>query len=106
MTHTWEKPYQCSQCNRKFSIQNTLKNHLRTHTGEKPYQCSHLITYSEYNSYQCSDCYKESWNLSLTVCMRIRKAEKPYKCNQCDKGFLHNDFLIIGLKRHIGENLY
>ena len=91
-SHTDIRPYQCCNCNRVFSNSNN--------------SFKHVVTYSEYKSYQCSDCDKESWNLSLTVCIRICKAEKPYKCNQCDKGFLHNDFLIIGLKRHIGENLY
>ena len=41
MKHTGEKTYQCSQCDGKLSIQNTLKIHLKTHTDESPYQCSH-----------------------------------------------------------------
>ena len=40
LTHTGEKPFACSKYDKKFTKQGSLKVHNLTHTGEKSFACS------------------------------------------------------------------
>lgn len=33
-THTNERPFECPECNKRFSRQENLRIHARTHTGK------------------------------------------------------------------------
>jgi KRAB domain-containing zinc finger protein len=39
-THTGDKPYMCSICDKRYARMSDLKVHLRSHTGERPYTCT------------------------------------------------------------------
>ena len=66
-THTEEKPYQCSQCDKSFIENSTLDQHVMIHTGEKPYECTH--------------CEKALSNKKDLDChMSTHSGDKPYQC--------------------------
>ena len=37
VTHTGEKPHQCSTCDKQFTTMGNLNTHMLTHRGEKSY---------------------------------------------------------------------
>lgn len=39
LTHTGEKPYKCTYCDRAFSQSHELVKHTRSHIGDNTYQC-------------------------------------------------------------------
>ena len=45
--HTSERPFQCMQCEKKFTYPNNLAIHQRTHTNDRDYKCE-----------TCGKCYK------------------------------------------------
>ena len=96
--HTGEKPYQSSQCDKIFSIDNDLKNHMWTHTGEKPYHCTQCGKAFSYISRFI--IVKGHINAANVTHMRKQTGKKPYKCIQCDKTISVKYIFAINIRTH------
>ncbi|CAH0730839.1 unnamed protein product, partial [Brenthis ino] len=80
--HTGEKPYQCTECPKKFSVFQRLQIHIRTHTGETPYKCKH-----------CPKAFKHK--AALNRHDRVHTGAKPYSCPHCGKSFSQSNSMKL-----------
>ena len=86
MTHTGEKPYKCSMCERALSWNDAFIRHLRTHTGEEPYKCSHCeVMFSLYEDLNFNTKIHSGENIKTTIITNnflnrfiLNHTSKPY----------------------------
>lgn len=74
MQHTNEKPFECSDCFKRFSRQSSLSAHNRTHKRTEL-------------DFQCSFCGKRfGWKSNLSVHLELHRSQK-FPCEVCQKAF-------------------
>lgn len=102
-THIEERPYTCPICSKSYKSNKDLTYHKHIHLNEKKYCCTlcdkgfnkpyllkqHIVTHTNYKcEYPCTICNKILKSKSGAYAHSLlHKAEKRYKCDQCDRSF-------------------
>jgi len=88
--HEGIKDFKCKVCDKEFLCSSNLNSHLRTHTQEK-YECN-----------LCPASYSRKNNLKKHSATHDPnyKAERKFKCDECDRGFCSKQYLEIHSNLH------
>lgn len=94
-SHTKEKPFQCTECDKSFSENGNLKQHIRSiHRNDRPFKCEN-----------CSRGFKTHYSHRVHIRSCFTK-EKPYECDMCSSSFISSGKLLLHKRRHLGEKPY
>ncbi|KAJ3235628.1 hypothetical protein HDU78_005087 [Chytriomyces hyalinus] len=93
-THSGERPFACSECDKSYTTKNRLK--VRCHSNEKPYRCMHAGC--KYSAKQASDLKHHSiTHLPPDEKERVMEnVRRNYPCVDCNRRFRTE----AGLSRH------
>lgn len=91
--HTKEKPYQCTECDKRFVTKFTLNTHSKMHSGERHYECT-----------ECDSKFVHPSTLSRH--MKVHKGDTPYHCTVCDSKFNGKTALGFHLRVHFDQELH
>ncbi|XP_013414287.1 zinc finger protein 91 [Lingula anatina] len=73
ISHSEERNFKCSYCDRAFKHRNTLLQHTKIHSDDRPFQCQ-----------MCNYSAKKSTSLQSHIRLQhTHKGLKPYKCPYC-----------------------
>ncbi|XP_054001993.1 zinc finger protein 793-like [Hylaeus anthracinus] len=93
LTHSADKPYNCTRCSKAFKTPLQLKKHETVHTGAEPHQCA-----------VCGRTFREKG--TLREHHRIHTGAMPFTCEFCGKCFRFKGILTTHRSQHTGERPY
>lgn len=108
----------CDICQKTFSRNGALKQHMLTHEATKPYVCEvcgkvykhngalkvHLGMHNGINPFTCEYCSKSfTQKIALLRHIPIHTGETPHVCDLCGKRFIHRTSFRIHKLNHAGK---
>lgn len=119
-----ERPFACSQCDKRYAYRYQLAKHQYQHTDQKPYSCKqcgkgcvtrdslkrhqriHDENYKR-KSHLCKYCGKTfPYPSFLSEHMKNHTGERPFLCSYCGKGFRQRGALELHVRIHTGQKPY
>lgn len=111
-----QRLYQCLDCDKTFSTNRVLRNHINhKHSDKRKYECdechkkfktdsglyAHRKTHTDTYDYSCQICLKKfKFKVHLSRHLTMHSREKNYFCRFCSKSFGIKDNLNKHLKTH------
>uniref|UniRef100_A0A182PDG9 C2H2-type domain-containing protein n=1 Tax=Anopheles epiroticus TaxID=199890 RepID=A0A182PDG9_9DIPT len=86
-----QKRFQCSSCDRSYTLLSTLRRHQTIHTLENKFECKY-----------CGKMFDKATALQMHE-KRNHDANSPYGCDVCGKRFKETSRLIDHRRTHSGE---
>ncbi|XP_058464081.1 zinc finger protein 510-like [Malaya genurostris] len=111
-----ERPFECDQCQARFTLKENLRKHMRIHSNEKRYTCqfcqeqflhwasrryhiaSHHTGEKRYTCEYCGAKFRNSSHYSIHI--RRHTGIAPYPCHLCDRSFITSNSLKLHLISH------